>query len=316
MTLTNQLKGIIPPLITPLNSDFSLDTQSLAKVIEHVIKGGVHGIFILGTTGEFTSLTRETKVDLIQETVKLVADRIPVLVGITDCAFEESLHLAKIATESGAAAVVATTPFYMNIGQKELLNYFEKLADSVDLPLFLYNMPGNTHKHIDPLTAAKLANHPTIVGLKDSSGNLETFQAYRNALKEFPSFSLLVGPEEILANTLEMGGNGGVNGGANLFPKLYVELFEAFETGEKEKVAELQNMICYLSQQLYQNENYSSSYLKGLKAAMSFEGLCQGNLALPLYGYSETEKESLMEKYGNVKVRLGELENKRLESRE
>jgi 4-hydroxy-tetrahydrodipicolinate synthase len=316
MTLTNQLRGIIPPLITPLNSDFSLDTQSLAKVIDHVIKGGVHGIFILGTTGEFTSLTRETKVDLIQETVKLVADRIPVLVGITDCAFEESLNLAKIATESGAAAVVATTPFYMNIGQKELLNYFEKLADSVDLPLFLYNMPGNTHKHIDPATAAKLANHPNIIGLKDSSGNLETFQAYRNALKEFPSFSLLVGPEEILANTLEMGGNGGVNGGANLFPKLYVELFEAFETGEKEKVAELQNMVCYLSQQLYQNENYSSSYLKGLKAAMSFEGLCKGNLALPLYGYSETEKESLMEKYGNVKVRLGELENKRLESRE
>jgi 4-hydroxy-tetrahydrodipicolinate synthase len=304
MTLTHPLKGIIPPLITPLNPDFSLDKTSLAKVIEHVIDGGVHGIFILGTTGEFASLKRETKVDMIQETAKLVADRIPILVGITDCAFEESLNLAKTARNSGAAAVVATTPFYMNIEQKELINYFEKLADSVDLPLFLYNMPGNTHKHIDPATAAKLANHPNIVGLKDSSGNLETFQAYRNALKDFPEFSLLVGPEEILADTLELGGNGGVNGGANLFPKLYVALFEAFETGEKEKVSELQNTICYLSQQLYQNENYSSSYLKGLKTAMSFEGLCKGNLALPLYGYSESEKETLIIKYGKVKERL------------
>jgi 4-hydroxy-tetrahydrodipicolinate synthase len=306
MAITHPLKGIIPPLITPLNSDFSLDKASLAKVIEHVVEGGVHGIFILGTTGEFASLRRETKIDLIQEATKLVASRIPVLVGISDCAFEESLNLASIAKDSGAEALVATTPFYMNIGQEELLNYYEKLADSIDLPLFLYNMPGNTHKHIDPATAAKLAKHPNIVGLKDSSGNLETFQAYRNALKEFPDFSLLVGPEEILADTLSMGGNGGVTGGANLFPKLYVALFEAFEKGEKTKVVELQKAIYFLSQQLYQNENYASSYLKGLKATMSFEGLCQGNLALPLYAYSELEKEPLFERYKLVKGRLGD----------
>jgi len=307
MTITHPLKGIIPPLITPLNSDFTLDKESLKKLLNHVISGGVHGVFILGTTGEFASLTRETKVALIEETTKLVAGKIPVLVGISDCAFEESLTLSRVAKKSDASAVVATTPFYMNIGQEELLNYYEKLADLIDLPLFLYNMPGNTHKHIDPATAAKLAKHPNIVGLKDSSGNLETFQAYRNALKEFPNFSLLVGPEEILADTLGIGGNGGVTGGANLFPKLYVELFEAFESGEKMRVAELQKAIYFLSQRLYQNENYSSSYLKGLKAALSFEGLCEGNLALPLYAYSESEKETLNEKYKMVKGNLREL---------
>jgi 4-hydroxy-tetrahydrodipicolinate synthase len=307
MTNTHPLKGIIPPLITPLNSDLSLDKESLKKLLNHVISGGVHGVFILGTTGEFASLRRETKVELIEETTKLVAGRIPVLVGITDCAFEESLNLAKIAKDSGADALVATTPFYMNIGQQELVNYYENLANSIDLPLFLYNMPGNTHKHISPDTAAKLANHPNIIGIKDSSGDPYTFQAYLEALKDFPDFSILVGPEEILADTLNMGGNGGVTGGANLFPKLYVGLFESFEKGEKDRVQELQEAILYLSEQLYQNENYSSSYLKGLKAAMSFEGLCQGNLALPLYAYSEEEKTQLFERYKLVKEKIERL---------
>lgn len=308
MEFIKPLRGIITPLITPLNPDFSLDRESLEKVIEHVIAGGVHGIFILGTTGEFAGLTRETKVELIRETGRLVAGRVPVLVGITDCAFEESLNLAKIAKEAGAAAAVATTPYYMNVGQEELAQYFHKLADSVPLPLFLYNMPGNTHKHIAPETATRLAKHPNIIGLKDSSGDLETFGAYRKLLASFSDFSLLVGPEEILAETLAMGGNGGVNGGTNLFPKLYVELYEAFESGKKSKVKAIQEMICFLSEQLYENENYKSSYLKGLKAAMSFEGLCQDNLALPLYGYSEVEKEKLIENYKMVKGRLEELE--------
>lgn len=97
MTINHPLRGIIPPLITPLNSDFSLDKESLKKLLNHVISGGVHGVFILGTTGEFASLRRETKVELIEETTKLVAGRIPVLVGITDCAFEESLTLSRVA---------------------------------------------------------------------------------------------------------------------------------------------------------------------------------------------------------------------------
>ncbi len=309
MSLSKPFKGIIPPLITPLNPDFSLDQESLKKVIDHVIAGGVHGIFILGTTGEFTGLSHKTKIELIQHTIKLVEGRIPVLVGISDCAFEQSLNLAQLANDYGAEAVVATTPFYMNIGQKELVNYFEKLADSIELPLLLYNMPGNAHFHIAPETAAHLAKHPNIIGIKDSSGNLSTFQAYLDALKEFPDFSILVGPEEILAQTLKMGGNGGVTGGANLYPSLYVALYEAFEKGEAGRVQELQEMILYLSEQLYQNESYSSSYLKGLKSAMGFEGLCQGNLALPLYPYSESEKRELHEKHLLVKDRIASLLN-------
>lgn len=307
MSITQPLSGIIPPLITPLHSDFSLDKKSLSVLLEHVIAGGVHGVFILGTTGEFSSLPRGTKRELIKVATKKVAGRVPVLVGISDCSFEESLNLARKAKKSGADAVVATTPFYMNIGQEELVNYYQKLADSSRLPLFLYNMPSNTQMHIAPETTAQLASHPNIIGIKDSSGNPETFQSYVTALGDFSDFSILVGPEEILADTLAMGGNGGVTGGANLFPKLYVALFEAFKKGEKNHVQELQEMIHFLSKQLYKNETYSSSYLKGLKAAVSFEGLCEGNLALPLYGYSEEEKNQLLGRYRLVKEMIERL---------
>ncbi len=115
-----------------------------------------------------------------------------------------------------------------------------------------------------------------------------------------------MGPEEILAETLEMGGHGGVTGGANIFPKLYVALYDAFQKKETETVKKLQDTILFLSKNIYANGTYRSSYLKGLKAAMAFEGLCQGNFAPPLFPYSETEKSELYPKFIEVKKRVQE----------
>lgn len=306
MKQLDSFHGIIPPMITPLNSDLSLDVSHAEKLIEHMINGGVHGIFILGTTGEFAGLSSDVKSDLIRLTCRQVKKRVPILVGITDCSFVESLDLAAIAKESGAQALVAAAPFYMNIGQEELIFYYQKLANIVELPLFLYDMPSHTKINIEIQTAVKLSVHPNIIGIKDSSGNPENFRALCEAFRSKPEFKIFVGPEEILAETLEMGGHGGVTGGANLFPKLYVALYEAFQNKETEKVKSLQKTILFLSENLYANGTYRSSYLKGLKAAMAFEGLCQGNFAPPLFPYSEAEKAELYEKYLKVKERVKE----------
>lgn len=306
MTLLDACQGIIPPMITPLNSDLSLDIAHTESLIEHLIAGGVHGIFILGTTGEFAGLSSDVKSDLIRLTCRQMKGRVPILVGVTDCSFVESLDLAAIAKESGAEALVAAPPFYMNIGQEELIHYYQKLADSVELPLFLYDMPSHTKINISVETAVKLSAHPNIIGIKDSSGNPENFRALCKAFQDQPDFKIFVGPEEILAETLEMGGHGGVTGGANLFPKLYVELYEAFQKNETERVKKLQETILFLSKNLYQNGTYQSSYLKGLKCAMAFEGLCQGNFAPPLFPYSEAEKAELHEKFLKVKERVQE----------
>ena len=302
----NSFQGIIPPMITPLNLDLSLDVPHAEKLIEHLIEGGVHGIFILGTTGEFAGLSSDVKSDLIRLTCRQVKGRVPILVGITDCSFVESLDLAAIAKESGADALVAAAPFYMNIGQEELIFYYQKLVNEVELPLFLYDMPSHTKINIEIESVAELAKHPNIIGIKDSSGNSKNFRALCDAFRDQPDFKIFVGPEEILAETLEMGGHGGVTGGANLFPKLYVALYEAFQKKEIETVKKLQDTILFLSKNLYTNGTYRSSYLKGLKAAMAFEGLCHGNFAPPLFPYSNAEKAELYEEYLMVKERVQE----------
>lgn len=307
MHFPQPFRGIIPPMITPLNPDFSLDEQSLGLIIEHMIAGGVHGIFILGTTGEFASLSSKVKKQLIELTCKKVNHRIPVLVGITDCSFQESLDLALCAKEAGADILVATNPFYINIGQDELVFYFSKLADEVELPLYLYNMPSHTGINIDLETVKALVEHPNIIGIKDSSGDKKYFESLCDTFREHPEFTVLVGPEEILVETMNMGGHGGVSGGANLFPTLYVKLFEATEYQDKEQMMVLNETVQFLSKNLYSHGTYKSNYLKGLKASLSFEGLCQGVLAVPLSAFNEAEIADLKEKYEAVKAAVNKV---------
>lgn len=299
-----EFHGIIPPMITPLNADYSLDVAHTIRIVDHLLEGGVHGIFILGTTGESASLSSDVKSDLIRQVCRQVSGKVPVLVGITDCSFVESLDLAAIAAESGASALVAAPPFYMNIGQEELTAYYRQLAEAVTLPLFLYNMPSHTKIFIDLQTVKDLSNHPNIIGIKDSSGDLGNFEALCSTFRNRQEFRIFVGPEEILTQTLEMGGHGGVTGGANLFPELYVQAFETFQTGKRSRLKELQDTILFLSKNLYENQTYKSCYLKGLKAALAFEGLCRGILAPPLAAYNEEEKKALHEKYLRVKEKV------------
>ncbi|MBN3520269.1 dihydrodipicolinate synthase family protein [Algoriphagus lutimaris] len=301
MSIPKPFRGIIPPMITPLLPDFSLDEKSLSVLIEHIISGGVHGIFILGTTGEFPSISSKVKKKLIEQSCQLVNHRVPVLVGISDCSFEESLGLAEVAKNTGADILVATNPYYMNVGQDELVYYFSKLADDVELPLYLYNIPSHTGTKLELETVMSLSKHPNIIGIKDSSGDQKYFESLCDTFREYPEFTVLVGPEEILVETMNMGGHGGVTGGANLFPQLYVKLFEAIEYQDKKRMKALNDTVQFLSENLYTHGTYQSNYLKGLKASMSFEGLCQGILALPLVAFNETEKEALKEKYKAVK---------------
>src|SRR5262249_1011962 len=151
----------------------------------------------------------------------------PVLVGITDTSFAESLRLAEHAEDAGAQAVVAAPPYYFPIGQAELLHYVRALSAEVPLPIFLYNMPSHTKVVFEPPTLRAALELPNVVGLKDSSGNMGYFHQARQVLAARPDCSLLIGPEELLGEAVLLGGHGGVCGGANLAPRLYVELYEA-----------------------------------------------------------------------------------------
>lgn len=307
-TQTNKpaFSGIIPPMVTPLLSDnLTLDVGGVKHLVEHLVSGGVHGIFILGTTGESTSLSYKTREQLILESCKAVNGRVPVFVGITDTSIEESVHLALIAQKAGAAAVVAAPPYYYGLGQEELYKYYWSLADQLSLPLFLYNMPSHTKINIDVKTVVRLSEHPNIIGLKDSSANAVYFQSLCYLLKT--NFSLLVGPEEITAETVMMGGNGGVNGGANLFPKLYVALYNAALAKDFAQIAILQDLVMEISTRIYTVGSYGSSYLKGLKGALSALGIVNGNIAPPFTTFDEKEMTKVIANIKDIEIKVAKV---------
>jgi 4-hydroxy-tetrahydrodipicolinate synthase len=283
-------------MVTPLDQDLNLDQKSLERLIEHLIGGGVHGIFILGTTGEAPNLPYNVRSALIEQTCKLAGSRVPVIVGITDTSYTDALRMAIKADECGALAVVAAPPYYFQSSQPDLLHYFKTLASQSPLPLFLYNAPLNTHQWIDIETAIKLAGEPKIVGLKDSGLNMGYFHAVKEGVRTLPEFSLLVGPDDLLAEAVLLGVHGGMAGGSNVWPRLFVALYEAAVARDVRRVAALQQQVVQFDKAVYSSATHPANPLRGLKCALSFLGICSNHLTLPLRPYSREERDCV-EKY-------------------
>jgi len=294
--LSKPLRGIIVPMVTPLLDRDTLDAAGLERLVGHILTGGVHGLFILGTTGEAPSLSYRLRYELIQRVCDLVQGRVPVLVGITDTSFVESVNIAVKARDAGAQAVVLAPPYYFPAGQSELLEYLGHLTHELPLPLFLYNMPRFTKLIFEPETIRAAAEFPGIAGIKDSSGNMVYFRRLQSLLKNRPDFSLLMGWEELLAEAVLLGGHGSVCGGANLIPELYVELYNAACIKDLPKVEILHKKVMEFSTAIYHVGHYESSYLKGLKCALSCIGICSDFLAEPFHRFRRAEHE-VIERY-------------------
>jgi 4-hydroxy-tetrahydrodipicolinate synthase len=299
------LSGIVPPLVTPLRGRDELDTDGLERLVERVVSGKVSGIFLLGTTGEGPSLSYRIRRELVQRVCQQVKGLVPVLVGITDTAFVESVALARYAAEAGAQAVVAAPPYYLPEGQPELEEYVSHLVKELPLPLFLYNMPSLTKVSFALETLQRVMHQPRIIGLKDSSRDMSYFHRAAELLKRRPDWSLLIGPEELLLDALLGGGHGGVNGGANLFPGLYVNLFEAFRAGELPLARRLQAQVMRVSRALYRVGHHPSAIIKGIKCALACLGVCDDFMAEPFHRF-RTEERCKVEQ--NLQVLKEEIE--------
>jgi 4-hydroxy-tetrahydrodipicolinate synthase len=277
-------------MVTPLRGRDELDLPGLERLIEHILKGGVSGLFILGTTGEGPSLSYHLRRELIQRTCRQVQGRVPVLVGITDTAFVESLDLARHAAAAGADALVLAPPYYLPEGQPELQEYLDHLVAQLPLPLFLYNTPKLTKVQYELGALRWAMEQPRVIGLKDSSKSMSYFHDAVGLLKHRPDWSLLIGPEELLADALLAGGHGGVPGGANLFPKLYVQLCEATRTGDFNRSRQLHAQVMRISNSLYQIGHHASAVIKGIKCALSCMGICDDFMAEPFHRFRAEER--------------------------
>ena len=295
MEIPKPLRGIVPPMITPLLDRDELDVEGLERLIEHILAGEVYGLFILGTTGEGPSLSYRLRQELIERTCTQVAGRVPVLVGITDTSFVESINIACKAEEAGAQALVLAAPYYYPVSQPELLEYIGHLSSELPLPVFLYNMPSHTKVAFELDTVRQAADIPNIIGLKDSSANMIYFHKLKSLFEDRPDFSLLVGPEELLGETVLFGGHGGISGGANIYPQLYVNLYNAALDKNLEEVAVLHEKVIQISTKIYNVGKYGSSYLRGLKCAVSCLGICSDFMAEPFYRFGSKEHEIVRE---------------------
>jgi len=280
-------------MITPLSDRDTLDHAGLERLVEHILAGGVHGLFILGTTGEGPSLSYRLRCELIERVGELVAGRVPLLVGVTDTAFVESVNLTEHAVDAGVAAVVLSAPYYFPAGQPELIEYVEHIAQEVPLPIFLYNMPSHTKIAFEPATLSNLFQLPNIAGLKDSSGDMGYFHKVRQLIEGRPDLSLLVGPEALLAEAVMLGGHGGVAGGANLAPRLFVDLYQAAARGDLDTVVMLQAKVMKLASTVYSVGQHSSAFLKGVKCALSCLGICDDAMAEPFQRFRNSEREQI-----------------------
>ena len=269
-----RFRGIVPPLATPLLDRDTLDVGGLERLIEHVLAGGVHGLFVLGTTGEGPMLTQAVRRAVVEKTLQQVGSRVPVLVGITDTVLADSLALAGFAAEQGAAAVVAAPPYYFPVGQEPLERWARAVAASVPLPLVLYNMPEMVKVVLAVDTVRRLADQPGIVGIKDSGGDLEVFAGYAGVVRDLrPDWSLLIGPEEMLPEAHALGGHGGVCGGANVAPGVFVGLQAALEAGDGPRATALVQQVRTIGR-LYGVSTQPGRVVVGVKAALRDLGIC------------------------------------------
>jgi 4-hydroxy-tetrahydrodipicolinate synthase len=226
-----QIRGIIPPVATPMKANEDLDLPRLRWFLDHLIANGVHGIFVLGTNSEFYALDEKEKQEVIATAVAHVNKRVPVYAGTGAETTREAVRLTKMAEREGADGVSVITPYFVNPTQQEIYDHYRRIAENTALPVVLYNNPGTCGGvKIDVDTVARLAQVPNILAVKDSSGDLQNTNEFIRSVPD--RFSVLMGRDTLIYPALIFGARGAVPATGNIAPALLVEIYEAFQRGD------------------------------------------------------------------------------------
>lgn len=280
-------KGIIPALITPLTNDEKLNEKALRKLLNFTIDGGVHGVFVIGTTGEFYGLTPQEKKEIMQITMDEVNGRVPVYAGTGAITTKESVQLSQIAQECGVDAVSVLTPLFISINQKELYDHFRVIAENTDLPVILYNNLPKTGITITAATVAKLAQIKNIVGVKDSTGDMTLTGEYIRLTKE-QDFSVLMGRDTMIHAALCYGATGSIAAGANVAPRLCADIYDLYMSGDIQGSLEAQYKLAPLRIAFT-----LGSFPTVIKESLELLGIEAGPCMAPVGPMTVDEKEQL-----------------------
>ncbi|MGC9522678.1 MAG: 4-hydroxy-tetrahydrodipicolinate synthase [Anaerolineae bacterium] len=238
-------KGIIPAMVTPFHADESLNLNALRQLVDFLIEAGVHGLFPTGSQGEFYALTPGERQRIWDVVVESADGRVPVYAGTGGIATREVIELNRLAERAGVDAVSVITPFFIHPTQDELHRHYTAIADATTLPVILYNNPGRTGGvNLSTDLVARLAVHPNIVGIKDSSGDLTLTMSYINRTAN--DFAVLLGRDTLIYAGLMHGAKGAITATANVAPQVVVTLYEAYVKGDLSRALAAQEALAPL----------------------------------------------------------------------
>lgn len=288
------VRGIIPAMVTPFKSDGSLDLDALRRLTRHLIEGGVHGLFPTGSQGEFYALTPDERQRIWETVVDETAGRIPVYAGTGAITTAEAITLNRFAERAGVNAVSVITPYFVSPSQEELYRHYTTIADATSLPVILYSNPGRTGGlNLSASLVSRLAQHPNIVGIKDSSGDLSLTMAYLAATDD--AFTVLLGRDTLILAGLIHGARGSITATANAAPKLVVAIYEAFLQGRLQDALEAQRKLAPL------RDAFSlGTFPVVVKEALDLIGIPVGPTRGPVGPLASDQREKLRQVLGSL----------------
>jgi len=281
--MKKKYQGVVVPMVTPVDILGQIDTEAVGSIIKYMGKHGVAPL-LMGTTGEGSSIALEESVRLVSAAVaanRELAHPVTIYAALTGNCFHDHLRQAEFYAQAGADVIVATLPCYYALTGRQMHDYYRDLADSIRKPLMLYNILSTTHMSIPVEVIRQLAEHPNIVGLKDSERDLERMQQCIDFTKERPDFSYFCGWAAQSAHSLSLGGDGIVPSTGNYVPKLFAALYQAALRGDTAEADRLQASTDQIAK-IYQAGRTLGESLAALKVMMSTKNLCEPNMLIPL----------------------------------
>lgn len=289
--------GIIPPIITPFTEDGKFNEPVFRKMINHLIEEGVHGIFPLGTTGEFYAFSHDEVRHILKVAVEEAAGRVDVYAGASHITTRGTIELVKIAEEAGVDAVSVLTPMFISQTQDEIYDFYKKVAESTALPVIIYNNKPKTNVTVTPQTLARLAMIPNIAGVKDSTGDFTNTEEYLRLTRGNEHFHVLLGRDTLIFAGLCYGASGAIASCANVAPRIAADIYDKYMAGDFEGAREAQFTLAPL--RIACN---MGTFPEVIKEGLMMEGYPVGKCLEPIAELKPEEKERLAEVLREMKL--------------
>ena len=274
--MTMKLQGVYPAMVTALNPDEQVDKAAMRKVTRYLLDGGVHGLVVLGSTGEFPAMTETMRQDAVETVLDEVQGKVPVLIGCGDPGTQRTILQVKAAARTKADGVLVALPYYFPLDQGGIIRHYEKVAEASELPVCTYNFPQMTKITMTADTVAKLAAHPNIIGVKDSSGDFFGMQRYIEVTAG-ADFAVMSGNPALGLSAYELGAKGGIYAGCSLFPKQCADVYNYFIRGDKAAALELQKRVSLIPLMGAFGPNSAV-----VKIGLAKQGICGTTITAPL----------------------------------